>query len=102
MNGTMTGGIGNKDHPWVLETPSRTSSFQAFGDLEVEPAILVCRTGATVVPYLLRCLGDLYWMLSRHHDWMALGVADERGRPSEGTVEAWARSAENPSADGMA
>jgi hypothetical protein len=35
-------------------------------------------------------------MLTDHGDWMALGNADEQKPAAEGTVEAWARSPENP------
>jgi hypothetical protein len=35
-------------------------------------------------------------MLSEHDDWMALGSADEQKPAADGTVEAWARSEDNP------
>lgn len=35
-------------------------------------------------------------MLVAHGDWMLLGNADEQKPAKEGTVEAWARSADNP------
>ena len=35
-------------------------------------------------------------MLTRHGDWMLLGSADEQKPAAEGTVEAWARSEDNP------
>ena len=35
-------------------------------------------------------------MLKANGDWMPLGNADEQKPAKEGTVEAWARSAENP------
>jgi hypothetical protein len=35
-------------------------------------------------------------MLTKHGDWMALGSADEQKPAAQGTVEAWARSPENP------
>ena len=35
-------------------------------------------------------------MLVAHGDWMPLGNADEQKEAKPGTVEAWARSAENP------
>jgi len=35
-------------------------------------------------------------MLSAHGDWIALGSADKQKPALEGTVEAWARSPENP------
>jgi hypothetical protein len=88
--------VGTRHHPWLLDTPSRTSTFQAYVDIDAEPAALVCRIGATIVSYQLRCLGDLYTMLRRHRGWIPLGIADEKGCPPDGTIEAWARSNENP------
>jgi hypothetical protein len=35
-------------------------------------------------------------MLKAHGDWMLLGNADEQKPAKEGTVEAWARSSDNP------
>lgn len=35
-------------------------------------------------------------MLVAHGDWMALGNADEQKEAKPGTVEAWARAADNP------
>jgi hypothetical protein len=52
--------------------------------------------GTTVLRYQLRCLDDLHAMLKRQGDWMPLGSADEQKPAAEGTVEAWARSPENP------
>lgn len=46
--------------------------------------------------YDLRCIDDLHTMLKAHGDWMALGNADEQKPTKEGTVEAWARSEDNP------
>ena len=44
----------------------------------------------------LRCLDDLVAMLEAAGDWVPLGSADEQKPAAEGTVEAWARSPENP------
>lgn len=52
--------------------------------------------GKTQLRYQLRCIDDLHKMLKAHGDWMALGSADEQKPATEGTVEAWGRSAENP------
>ena len=41
-------------------------------------------------------IDDLHAMLKAHGDWMPLGAADEQKSAAEGTVEAWARSADNP------
>jgi hypothetical protein len=35
-------------------------------------------------------------MLKEHGDWMDLGAADEQKPAADGTVEAWARSPDNP------
>ena len=35
-------------------------------------------------------------MLKKHGDWMPLGSADEQKPAADGTVEAWARSPDNP------
>ena len=54
------------------------------------------RSCKTVLFYDERCLDDLHAMLVEHGDWMALGSADEQKPAKEGTVEAWARSSQNP------
>jgi hypothetical protein len=41
-------------------------------------------------------IDDLYAMLKTHGDWMPLGSADEQKSAAPGTVEAWARCADNP------
>jgi len=48
------------------------------------------------VRYLLRGLTDLHALLQAHGDWMALGSVDEQKSAAAGTVEAWARSLDNP------
>ena len=35
-------------------------------------------------------------MLKKHGDWMPLGSADEQKPATDGTVEAWGRSPDNP------
>ena len=52
--------------------------------------------GKTTLSYRLRCIEDLHAMLVTHGDWMELGSADEQKPAKEGTVEAWARAADNP------
>jgi len=59
-------------------------------------ATLVCVVGKTKLGYQLRAIEDLHAMLAAHGDWIALGSADEQKTPAEGTVEAWARSPQNP------
>lgn len=52
--------------------------------------------GKTTLSYHVRCVEDLHAMLVSHGDWIALGSADEQKPAAECTVEAWARSADNP------
>jgi hypothetical protein len=67
-----------------------------YRDDAADPPALVCKVGTTELRYHLRCLDDLHAMLKAHGDWMLLGSADEQKPAAEGTVEAWARSAQNP------
>jgi hypothetical protein len=89
-------GSGTKDDPWVLHTPPGKSEYRAYRDTAADPPTLVCIVGSTTLGYRLRCLEDLRAMLVEHGDWMALGNADEQKPAPPGTVEAWARSPENP------
>lgn len=89
-------GDGTRERPWVLKTPSGQSEFQAFRDEEADPPALVVQVGKTELRYHLRCLADLQQMLATHGDWLPMGSADEQKPAAEGTVEAWARSPENP------
>ena len=87
---------GTRENPWVLKTPSGQSEFLAFKDEKLDPPALVVQVGKTELRYHLRCLTDLQAMLKIHGDWVALGSADEQKPAADGTVEAWARSPENP------
>ena len=87
---------GTKQSPWNLKTPPGTSEFQAYRDETAKPPALVVQVGKTELRYHLRCLDDLHAMLKAHGDWMLLGSADEQKAAADGTVESWARSAENP------
>jgi hypothetical protein len=89
-------GDGTRDSPWVLKTPSGGSEYQMFRDESLDPPALVCRVGKTELRYHLCCIEDLHAMLKAHGDWMPLGSADEQKPAAEGTVEAWARSPDNP------
>ena len=89
-------GMGTREHPWVLKTPSGQSEFLAFRDETLDPPALVVQVGKTELRYHLRCLTDLHAMLKAHGDWMLLGSADEQKPAAEGTVEAWARAPDNP------
>ena len=92
----MTSGQGTRDDPWELTTPSGGSSFTAFRDEGLDPPALVVRVGKTEVRYQLCCIEDLAAMLKARGDWVPLGGADEQKPAAEGTVEAWARAADNP------
>jgi hypothetical protein len=92
----MAEGSGTKDDPWVLQTPSGGSEYQMWRDGDADPPTLVCQVGSTRLGYQLRCIEDLHAMLKEHGEWMLLGNADEQKPAAEGTVEAWARSPENP------
>ncbi len=87
---------GTKQNPWRLKTPSGSSDYVMYRDETSDPPALVCVVGTTELRYHLRCLDDLHAMLKQHGDWMPLGSADEQKPAAPGTVEAWARSADNP------
>ena len=89
-------GEGTRDKPWLLKTPPGKSEYRAYRDEAADPPALVVIVGTTEVRYQLRCLVDLQEMLKAHGEWMPLGSADEQKPAAEGTVEAWARSADNP------
>jgi hypothetical protein len=93
---TEPAGDGTHDAPWVLTTPSGGSAFEAYRDESADPPALVVQVGKTQLRYALRCITDLHQMLVARGDWMPLGSADENKAAAEGTVEAWARSADNP------
>ena len=87
---------GTSDDPWVLKTPPGTSEYKMYRDESFDPPSLVRIVGTTKLSYHLRCIEDLHAMLKKHGDWIPLGSADEQKPAAEGTVEAWARSPENP------
>ncbi|MGC2289967.1 MAG: DUF6855 family protein [Thermoplasmata archaeon] len=89
-------GTGTKETPWQLKTPSGLSAFQTYEDKTSNPPALVVTVGSTTLQYQLRCLDDLHAMLKKSGDWMPLGSADEQKPAAAGTVEAWARSPDNP------
>jgi hypothetical protein len=91
MNGT-----GTPDDPWLLKTPPGTSEYTIHRDETTDPAELVCQVGTTRLRYLARCLDDVPAMLRTHGDWIELGSADENKPAKPGTLEAWARSTDNP------
>ena len=89
-------GNGKKDDPWLLKTPSGTSNLVLYRDEAASPPALVCIASGTELRYHLRAIDDLHAMLKAHGDWMELGNADEQKPAKDGTVEAWARSPDNP------
>ena len=92
---TMSGS-GVKDDPWKLQTPPQTSEYEAWRDEVAFPPALLVQVGATRLSYQLRGLDDLVAMLKARGDWVELGNADEGKPVKDGTVEAWARAADNP------
>jgi len=92
----VNGGRGTYADPWELETPDGIHRYRMYLDVESEPLALICALGVDTFGYQLRCVEDLYQMLRGRGDWVDLGVKDEKGVPAEGTVEAWARSPDNP------
>jgi hypothetical protein len=91
-----TNGDGTRDQPWLLRTPSGQSEFTAYRDETADPPALVVQVSKTELRYQLRCLDDLAKMLQSHGGWMPLGSADEQKPAAPGTIEAWARSPDNP------
>jgi hypothetical protein len=92
----VTGADGSPGHPWVLTTPSGGSEFTAYRDGTLDPPALVIKVGKTELRYHLRCIDDLFAMLTERRDWVPLGNADEQKPVAEGTVEAWGRAGDNP------
>jgi hypothetical protein len=96
MSNTGASGSGTREDPWILRTPSGSSEYRMYRDEEADPPAIVCVVGKTVLGYQLRAIDDLHAMLKERGDWVMLGSADEQKPAAEGTVEAWARSADNP------
>jgi hypothetical protein len=87
---------GTKDDPWHLKTPPNTSDITLWREPDASPPALVCVASGTELRYQLRIIEDMHAMLKTHGDWMELGNADEQKPARDGTVEAWARSPDNP------
>ena len=67
-----------------------------YRDDDADPPALVCQVGSTTLRYHLQAIEDLHaWLLERD-DWIILGAADEKKEAAPETVEAWARSTDNP------
>ena len=93
---TKGGWGGNAGRPVATANAQWSSDYQMYRDEVAEPPALVCVVGKTELRYHLRCIEDLHAMLKAHGDWMLLGSADEQKPATEGTVEAWGRSPDNP------
>ncbi len=93
---TMATGTGTKDDPWVLKTPPGTSEYTMYRDDASDPPTIVCQVGGTRLLYDARAIDELHAMLKAHGDWMPLGGADEQKPATDGSVEAWGRSEDNP------
>ena len=89
-------GSGTREDPWQLTTAPGTSTYQMWRDETASPPALVCQVGSTQLKYHLQAIDDLHAMLIGHGDWLPLGAADEQKPAADGTVEAWARSTDNP------
>jgi hypothetical protein len=89
-------GKGTPDEPWQLKTPPGTSEYSAYRDESADPPALVVQVGKTQLRYHLRAIDDLQAMLRQAGDWVVLGSADENKQAPDDSVEAWARSDENP------
>ena len=87
---------GTRDDPWKLKTPSLSSDIVLWRDPDATPPTLMCIASGTELRYQLRIIDDMHAMLKTHGDWMELGNADEQKPAKDGTVEAWARSPDNP------
>ncbi|MFG5383887.1 DUF6855 family protein [Yoonia sp. R2-816] len=92
----VTYGMGVAGDPWILKTPPQTSDFEVWRDEAADPPALIVQVGKTRLSYQLRAIDDAHAMLKAHGDWIPLGNADEGKPTKEGTLEHWARSADNP------
>ena len=78
MPGAKTAGLGTKEKPWKLKTPSGSSEYVMYRDEQADPPAIVCVVGKTELRYQMRSIEDLHAMLKKHGDWMLLGSADEQ------------------------
>jgi hypothetical protein len=92
----MTQGTGTKDDPWQLTTAPGSSQYTMYRDETADPPVLVCQVGSTTLKYDLRAIEDLRAWLVAQGDWVDLGAADEKKPVTDGTVEAFGRSEDNP------
>jgi hypothetical protein len=87
---------GTPEVPWQLKTPPLTSEYLAWFDVAGNVPVLAVQVGKNLLHYDRECIDDLRDMLVDAGDWVELGSADEQKDARPGTVEAWARSADNP------
>jgi hypothetical protein len=87
---------GTSENPWKLKTPPLSSDYVMYTDVKDAKKVIVCIVGKTTLFYDARAIDDLYTMLKKYDEWMELGSSDEQKTAKEGTVEAWARSTNNP------
>lgn len=87
---------GTKDDPWALTTAPGSSSYTMYKDEQADPPVLVCQVGSTKLTYHVQAIEDLHRWLREQGDWVPLGAADESKPAADSTVEAWARSSDNP------
>lgn len=92
----MSTGSGSKDDPWRLTTPPGSSEYTIYRDEQADPPAPVCQVGSTTLTYHLRAVEHRHAWLVERREWVPLGAADERKPATEGTVEAWGRSEQNP------
>lgn len=91
-----TNGNGTEKSPWILKTPPGKSEYLAWRDEKADPPALVVQVKSTQLRYHLRCIEDAHQTLKAQGDWVPLGSSDEGKPAKDGTLEAWARSSENP------
>ena len=87
---------GTKQNPWALKTPPLSSDYLMYLDEKDGAKVVVCVVGSTTLYYAYRAIEDLHKMLIENGDWIELGSADEQKPAKDHTVEAWARSEDNP------
>jgi hypothetical protein len=92
----ISSGSGTVDDPWQLKTPPLGSDYTMHRDTRDGVDVIVCTVGKTTLLYDARGLDDLHAMLEAYGEWMELGSADEKKPAKDGTLEAWARSDDNP------
>jgi hypothetical protein len=79
------------------QTPTNKASFEFDIDTN-NNRIVITTTNGNQHAYHLNCLFDLYQWLKNDQEgqWVLLGTRGEEEEPDPDTVEAWARSPQNP------